>query len=81
MLVIDENVLAKKGRTNAELKIDLACWLYDNNALSIGRAAAFCGMNWVEFIPELTKRGISYWDEDSVREEIEAFAQAHPQKG
>ena len=79
MLVINENLLSKKGKTNEELKIDLAVWLYDNDALSIGRAAAFCGMEWPEFIPEMTKRGVSYWDEESIREELEAFAKAQAQ--
>jgi predicted HTH domain antitoxin len=70
MLLIREEFLNKKGKTNEELKIDLACWLYDHGGLSWGRAADFAGMDKYAFWGELDKRGSTILDEEGILEEI-----------
>jgi predicted HTH domain antitoxin len=70
MLLIREELLKKEGRTNEELKIDLACWLYDHGALSWGRAAEFCSLDKYRFWAELEKRGSTILDEAGILEEI-----------
>lgn len=70
MLLIRDELLRKEGKTNDELKIDLACWLYDHGALSRGRAAAFCGLDKYEFWAELDERGATVMDEAGIRDEI-----------
>lgn len=71
MIVIDDEMLHSINKSESELRKELACWLYDKQAMSLHRAAAFCNQDYYTFMQELSKRGYSIMDEDSVLREIQ----------
>ena len=55
---IPDTVLAETKISSAELRIELAVYLYEKQRLSIGKARKVAGLNLIEFQKELAKRNI-----------------------
>jgi predicted HTH domain antitoxin len=55
---IPDTVLAETKISSAELRIELAVYLYEKQRLSIGKARKVAGLNLIEFQKELAKRNV-----------------------
>ncbi len=55
---IPDEVLAQTKISTAELKIELAAYLYEKQRLSIGKARKVAGLGLIDFQKELAKRNI-----------------------
>ncbi len=74
-LVISPDFLRLLGKSEQEVKIELAIFFFTSHYLSTGQAARFAGMSRVEFWEELGKREIPIFDyeEANLREEVESL--------
>ncbi len=57
-LTISDDLLTSVRMSDNELLVDFACYLYDKERLSFGRAARLSGLNQLQFQKELAKRNI-----------------------
>lgn len=57
-ITISDDLLSTVRMTDDELLVDLACYLYDKERLSIGKASKLCGLNRIEFQQALAARDI-----------------------
>ena len=57
-LTIPDEVLTQTRISSAELRIELATYLYEKQRLSIGKARKIAGLNLIAFQKELAKRNI-----------------------
>ena len=55
---IPDTVLAETKISSAELRIELAAYLYEKQRLSIGKARKVAGLNLIKFQKELAQRNI-----------------------
>lgn len=55
---IPDEVLAQTKLSTAELKIELAAYLYEKQRLSVGKACKIAGLGLIDFQKELAKRNI-----------------------
>jgi len=55
---IPDEVLAQAKLSTAELKVELAAYLYEKKRLSIGKARKIAGLSLIDFQKELAKRNI-----------------------
>jgi predicted HTH domain antitoxin len=55
---IPDTVLAETKISSAELRTELAVYLYEKQRLSIGKARKVAGLNLIEFQKELAKRNV-----------------------
>lgn len=69
-VVISEDMLRLFGKSDREVKIELAIFFYKRYQISSGKAAKFAGLSRIEFWDELGKREIpiNYDVEDLVRD-------------
>lgn len=58
-LIIPGSILEQAQYTPAELRLDLAVFLYANERLTIGQARRLAGLDLISFQKELSRRGIS----------------------
>ena len=74
-LTISPDFLRLLGKSEQEVRVELAVFFYTSHYLSTGQAARFAGMSRVEFWEELGKRKISIFDyeEASLHEEVESL--------
>jgi predicted HTH domain antitoxin len=74
-LVISPDFLRLLGKSEQEVKIELAVFFFTSHYLSTGQAARFAGMSRVEFWEELGKRKIPIFDcdEETLRQDLEAL--------
>lgn len=64
MIVIDDTYIKAAGIDEDELKLEIAIMLFEKEKLSLRKAASFADLNWLLFMKELDKRGISiHYDE------------------
>lgn len=66
-LILSDEQLKEAGLTEQQVRIELACSLYDADLVSKGFAASMAGLDRVSFESELRQRGfplIHYDDED-----------------
>ena len=64
MLTIEEKYLQASGYSEEALKLEIAILLYQQERLSLRKAAALAGIHWLEFMKELDKREIAlHYDE------------------
>ncbi len=80
-LVISDDFLKLIGKSEEDLKIELAVFFFTSHYLSTGQAARFAGISRIEFWEELGKRKIPIFDytEETLREEVETLRKFHPQ--
>jgi len=57
-LIITDDTLRQANLSEQELLIDLACYLYEKQRLSMGKARILAGLNLLDFQRELAKRDI-----------------------
>ena len=57
-ITIPDAVLLETKISSADLRIELATYLYEKQRLSIGKARKVAGLNLIEFQKELAKRNI-----------------------
>ena len=57
-ITIPDAVLSETKISSADLRIELATYLYERQRLSIGKARKVAGLNLIEFQKELAKRNI-----------------------
>ncbi|WP_373515919.1 UPF0175 family protein [Persicitalea sp.] len=57
-LSIPDEVLAQAKLSSADLKVELAAYLYEKRRLSIGKARKIAGLSLIDFQKELAKRNI-----------------------
>jgi predicted HTH domain antitoxin len=72
-LIIPDETLKQAGLTETEMKIEIACRLFDAGKLDLWPAAQLAGMSRAEFEGALVSRGIAPYrmDEEYVQHEIE----------
>ena len=57
-ITLTDDLLRDTQIKEEELRVDLACFLYDKKRLSFGKAARFAGVNQLQFQKELAARDI-----------------------
>ena len=57
-VVIPDDILKAAGISEAELKLEIAIMLFQQEKISIGKARRLAGMNLIEFQREIASRGI-----------------------
>ena len=57
-VVIPDDILTAAGISEAELKLEIAIMLFQQEKISIGKARRLAGMNLIEFQREIAIRGI-----------------------
>lgn len=57
-VVIPDDILEAAGMSEAELKLEIAIMLFQQEKISIGKARRLAGMNLIEFQREIASRGI-----------------------
>ena len=73
-LVISGEVLEQLRMPPADLRIELAVYLYDTEQFSMGRAKKLAGLTQIEFQKEMGKRGVFIkYDLEDLKEDLEAL--------
>ena len=57
-VVIPDDILEAAGISEAELKLEIAIMLFQQEKISIGKARRLAGMNLIEFQREIASPGI-----------------------
>jgi len=64
MLVIDDMYLKAAGLNELELKLEIAIMLFEQERLSLRKAASLAGIHWLDFMKILDSRKIAlHYDE------------------
>lgn len=58
MLTIDEKYLRASGYSEGEFLLEIAILLYQQERLSLRKAASLAGLHWLKFMQELDRRQI-----------------------
>ena len=70
-LIISDATLKKSQLSAEELLVDLACYLYDKQKLSMGQARGLADMNQLEFQQALAAREIDiHYTEDDLNKDL-----------
>jgi predicted HTH domain antitoxin len=74
-LVITDEMLRAAGLSESEAKMEIACRWFDAGTLSFGRAAAFAGVEEIEFERQLQQRNIPRYryTEEKLETDIESL--------
>ncbi len=71
-LSISEDILKKADISANELLIEIAVYLYDKERLSFGQAKTLCGLNYLAFQQELSKRNVYMkYDVEDLEKDLE----------
>lgn len=64
MLIIEDSFIKASGLSEDELKLEISVMLFENEKLSLRKAASLAGLHWLDFMKELDKRKIAlHYDE------------------
>ena len=70
-VVISDSALVAAGLDEKTALIEIACWLFDADKISLPAAGRMAGMERMEFEEELNRRGIAayritpeYWEQE-----------------
>lgn len=82
-LIISDETLKLAGLTEREMKVEIACRLFDAGKLEVWPAAQLAGLSRDEFLAELHARGIPAFRPtvDDFREDLRALDQLDRAKG
>ncbi len=58
MLVFDDEFIKASQMSEEELKVEFAIWLYEKDKISLRKAAAMAGLNWLDFSAILCSKNI-----------------------
>ncbi|MCC5898602.1 MAG: UPF0175 family protein [Phormidium sp. BM_Day4_Bin.17] len=73
-LVISEEIVKASGLSEQELIIELVLLLFQQEKLSLGKAAELLNISQVKFQKILSERGINiHYDVDELQEDIQHF--------
>ena len=73
-VVIPDDVLRSAGMSEAQLKLEIAIMLFQQDRISIGKARRLAGINLLEFQREIAKRGICiHYDVEEFEEDIKTL--------
>lgn len=80
-VVISDETLKQAGLTEREMKVEIACRLFDAGKLSKPMAGRLAGLSRVEFEDALLERGLPliHVDDEYVRQELEMARRAWPE--
>ncbi len=71
-LVISDETLSKAQISANQLRIDLACYLYEKKRLSLGQARSLSGLDQLAFQLELSNRDIYiHYSEDDLEQDLD----------
>jgi len=72
-IIIDEKILATSNMSEKDLLVEIAFLLYERKIIGLGKAREFCGLGFMEFEAEMSKRNISRFSEESLRQDIDTM--------
>jgi predicted HTH domain antitoxin len=73
-VVIPDDILQAAGMSEAELKLEIAILLFQQERISIGKARHLAGMNLIEFQRTIASRGICiHYDVEDFQEDIKTL--------
>ena len=73
-VLIPDDILASAEMSEAELKLELAILLFQQEKISIGKARRFAEMNLLEFQREIAQRGICiHYDVEEFEQDIQTL--------
>lgn len=74
-VVISDEMLRAAQFDEAEFRVELAIWLYQQQRLSLGQAIEWSGVDRLEFQRRLRERGIPiHYDESDLQRDVETIA-------
>ncbi len=73
-VVIPDDVLVSARMSEAQLKLEIAIMLFQQDRISIGKARRLAGINLLEFQREISQRGICiHYDVEEFEEDIKTL--------
>lgn len=69
-IVIDDKILTSANLSEKDLLIEIAFMLYEKNIISLGKAREFCSLGFIDFENEMSKRNISRFSQESLRQDV-----------
>ncbi|GGA47865.1 MULTISPECIES: UPF0175 family protein [unclassified Okeania] len=73
-VVIPDDVLRAARMSEAQLKLEIAIMLFQQDKISIGKARRLAGINLLEFQREIAERGICiHYDVEEFEEDIKTL--------
>ncbi|MGD1699340.1 UPF0175 family protein [Dapis sp. BLCC M229] len=73
-VVIPDDVLVSAKMSEAQLKLEIAIMLFQQDRISIGKARRLAGINLLEFQREISERGICiHYDIEEFEEDIKTL--------
>ncbi|NEQ73206.1 MAG: UPF0175 family protein [Okeania sp. SIO2C9] len=73
-VVIPDDVLRAAKMSEAQLKLEIAIMLFQQDKISIGKARRLAGINLLEFQREIAERGICiHYDVEEFEEDIKTL--------
>lgn len=73
-VVIPDDILQSARMSEAQLKLEIAIMLFQQDKISIGKARRLAGINLLEFQHEIARRGICiHYDVEEFEEDIKTL--------
>jgi len=73
-VIIPDDILQSARMSEAELKLEIAIMLFQEDKISIGKARNLAGMSLLEFQREIAQRGICiHYDVEEFEEDIKTL--------
>ena len=73
MIIIEDGTLQSAKISEQQLRMEIACVLYENEACSLRKAASIAGVDWIELQRFLGQRGISVYTEEMLKNDLEVI--------
>lgn len=73
-VIIPDDILQSAEMSEAELKLEIAIMLFQQDKISLGKARSLAGMSLLDFQREIASRGICiHYDVDEFEEDIQTL--------
>lgn len=73
-VIIPDDILQSAEMSEAELKLEIAIMLFQQDKISLGKARSLAGMSLLDFLREIASRGICiHYDVDEFEEDIQTL--------
>lgn len=70
-LVISDSIIRNSQLSEPHFAVELACWMYQKEFFTLGRAAEFCNLSQMEMMQELGNRNIRWnYGVEELREDL-----------
>lgn len=73
MIVIEDALLQRTHIDEQKLRMEIAATLYEHGEVSLRKAAAIAGVNWMELQWFLGEKGIYTYTEDMLQHDLETL--------